>query len=707
MSTVAPAPPARSAHDRPVAATAVLLVLALVAAVLAAVLVAPAAPASAAPPAFRDHPGLVPEQPARGYPVISDQPTIRQTNPNCPKGCDVPREVLATDQVGRFIVSGGNFLTVELQDGTVLDQPHFTAWNIDTKQIACPGLTFDNDVLKVLPGNEPTTVYVAGRFAKITDAAGVTRTRNRIAKIDLATCTVDKTFTSPTPSSKVDELALLGDRLFVGGDFNTIGGRAISTLAELDATTGAVRPAFALGFSGGLSSRLRGMALNPAGTRLLVAGRFGTITGNGVSVVNPTAMIDISAATPVLTRHSSTGYTDTGGRTMPIKRLQDASFSPDGSVVGLAYGTGTIYDFVYLTPMTEVAGTRYRWRHYMRDSSYGIGVSNNAVYVAGHFCKPDGGPGPSEVMAPVPGITTQCSGAQMKDGVWRSKLAALSLTDGTPLTWNPGSHSFRGGQVITVTSRGLLVGFDGSRTNNIRTGALAFFDLGAGAEDAAAPAAVAFASPSAGQTVGDPVTISGSATDDVGVRSFGVTLRHADGRYVQGDGRLAANRYERSLPASAAGDFSFVTSMPPGDYVAEAVAADAAGNTSPVSSLPFNRSAADVAPPASTLALPDAAREGESVTVTGRATDDVGVAKIQVRVRDDQGRFLQPGGDFAARARNLAHSTDEPLPATSVGWTLVLGSGLPEGRHTVWVRVVDAAGNAATRQRGLTVQPAR
>jgi len=114
----------------------------------------------------------------------------------------------------------------------------------------------------------------------------------------------------------------------------------------------------------------------------------------------------------------------------------------------------------------------------MRDSTFGIGISNNAVYVGGHFCKPDGGPGLSEEMTPVSGHNT-CTGTELfTGGVWRSHLAALSLTDGTPLTWNPGQNSFTGARDITVTSRGLLVGYDGEKTNDKLVGATAFFDFG-------------------------------------------------------------------------------------------------------------------------------------------------------------------------------------------------------------------------------------
>jgi Bacterial Ig domain len=672
-------------------------VTALLGMVLSGVVLVTAPAAMAATPI--EHPGLVPAAPATGYPIISDQPPIQVTSPNCQGGtCFVPREVLATNQVGRYIVSGGNFRTVELQDGTVLQRPFFTAWNIDTKQIACTSTTFDNEVLKVIPGDTPETFFVAGRFGKITGPDGVVRTRTRIAKLRLPDCSVDTTFVSPSPSGKVDELALVGNRLFAGGDFGTISGRAISTLAELNATTGAVDPNFSFTFSGALSSRVRAMAINPGGNRLIVAGRFGTMSRGGVSVLNPTAVIDISAAAPVLTPHSSTGYTTTQGQALGLKYLQDASISPDGTVVGLAYGTATIADYVYLTPLTEAANTRFTWRHYMRDSSFGIGVTNTAVYVTGHFCRPDAGPGATEEMTPVAGVASTCTGTTLAGGVWRSHLAALSLTDGTPLTWNPGNESFRGGQVITVTKRGLLIGFDGERTATIRTGALSFFDFGSEVEDFAPPSDVTITSPAADATVGNPATITGSATDDLQVGSFRIAVRAADGQYVQADGELGAARHEFTPVATAAGAFSQQTVMPAGTYTIEAVAVDVVGKVSAnVVTRSFVQSGLDGVRPATTVVVnPATADAGQAITVSGVARDNEQLTQVRLRITNAAGQYLTSNGTFSAAATNYPLTMDVSLPASEVSWSATLPTTLPLGNYAVAARMVDVAGNAFT-----------
>ena len=116
-------------------------------------------------------------------------------------------------------------------------------------------------------------------------------------------------------------------------------------------------------------------------------------------------------------------------------------------------------------------------------------------------------------MAPQMGLDT-CTGTSFTGGVWRSHIAAMSLTDGTPLTWNPGEASTNGGKALTVTNRGLLTGFDGERVNSIRTGAVAFFDFGSQVEDVVPPSDVSFLTPVADGTVNQPALISASAADN-------------------------------------------------------------------------------------------------------------------------------------------------------------------------------------------------
>jgi len=314
---------------------------------------------------IRPHDSLVPDSPKGGYPIILKEP-LRDVpnpdnNPNLPGA--TWRQVFAADQAGRFIVTGGDFYQIELQDGTVLQQKYFAAWNIDTKQIVCPNkFVFDNEVLAVEPGPSPTQVYVGGRFTKVTGSDGVQRTRNKVALLDLADCSVDRTFASTGANGKINEVVLSNGRLFVGGDFTSIGGVNQPVIAELNPVTGRTDTNWRVSFSGGLTSKIRGMSANPDGTRLIFGGRFGTVTDTrGKSIPGSvTAILDITSNPPRLTDHSY-AYThpEAPGRAYGHS-LQDVSISPDGTNIGLAFGTTTISDYVYLVPAVE-RGTNHTW----------------------------------------------------------------------------------------------------------------------------------------------------------------------------------------------------------------------------------------------------------------------------------------------------------------------------------------------------------
>ena len=510
------------------------------------------------------HGSLVPASPERDHPVVI--------------GTANDEQVLAAEQVGRAIVVGGSFTQVETTAGVVLDQPFFAAWSIDTGELICPGLLrFDDEVLAIEPGPTDTQMWVGGRFDRATGVDGKERPRNKLALVDLADCTVDRMFAATGADGKIEDIVYTSGRLFVGGDFTRIGGVNQGVLAEVDPATAAVKTDFALTFTGGMSSsKVRGMDADPAGTRLILGGRFGTISDGVTSVANSaTAIVDITATAPRLTAHAWTQPHPEWGNRPLGQSLQDVSISPDGTLIGLAFGTATISDYVYLVPAVE-APTSHRWQHYMRDSSFSIAVSDSAVYVQGHFCKIDDGPGVTDVMTKR--LDFRCTGDAFAGGAFRTQIAALSLVDGTPLAWNPGTDAFNGGRVLTVTDRGLLAGFDGNRSDDIRTGSLAFFDFGIGVEDAASPSLVAIGEISTSEVDGGPVVVTGSATDDLGIERFDLAYR-VDGQWLQADGSVGADYVEFGVAATDNG-FRHETSLPAGEWKVQVRAIDLAGRTS-------------------------------------------------------------------------------------------------------------------------------
>ena len=439
---------------------------------------------------FVDHEGLVPSEPALGYPRTLTTPL----------NVDMPRQSYAVDLVGRYLVSGGDFLNVELQDGSVIRQEYLAIYDSVTKGLVCPELEIDDEVLAIAPGPYPESVFIGGRFNVLTDAAGVAHSSPKVALLRLDTCGVDPTFTVSGVNARVIELAVSGDRLFVAGDFTEISGQPIAHLAELNIVDGTVNPAMDFEFSLMIPDpnnpgseiqapgaeegrRIVGMEPNEAGTRLALVHRATKVAGQ---YMRGTAIFDISnPVSPSLTPHRMDEDTNAYDRFFDI---QDGGVDPGFTTIAFAQGTATSSDYVHAIPTGE-SDNQFLWRHFMRDSSFGVAVSNNAVYVSGHFCRIDAGPGVADEMSPntlsvCTGVLLDggCGPCDSADGVWRSQLAALSITDGTPLTWNPGNSALVGGRGVAVVNRGLLVGYDGEFTHGAatfrRVGTTAFFDFG-------------------------------------------------------------------------------------------------------------------------------------------------------------------------------------------------------------------------------------
>ncbi|MCP3856274.1 MAG: hypothetical protein GY698_16285, partial [Actinomycetia bacterium] len=375
-------------------------------------------------------------------------------------------EVLAGDQVGRYLVLGGDFTTIRKTDGTLVTQPYLAAIDIGTGELVenfAPQL--NGDVLAVFPGPDDESVYVGGRFTQVNGNWQV-----RMVRLNLHDGSVYGGWQNVDATAKVTTIDESGGRLFVGGDFARIGGRSIEHLAELNPETGAVNPSFSFNFTGS-TPMIHAAEIVQGGTRLAVVHKANSING---AAARTTAVFNISSpGNPSLTPHRMSNR-----QGVDAAKITGGDISPDGRWMAVSQGFRTASDYVYLVAVSDTANETGGWTHYMRDSSTGITVSDAAVYVGGHFCKLDAGPRATD-----PGVFRgqTCTGSFFNGGVWRKQIAALSLTDGTPLDWDPGNDAFRGAELVHAIPRGLIIGYDGTRTGtgSHRVGPLAFFDLGA------------------------------------------------------------------------------------------------------------------------------------------------------------------------------------------------------------------------------------
>src|SRR5207245_2118359 len=175
----------------------------------------------------------------------------------------------------------------------------------------------------------------------------------------------------------------------------------------------------------------------------------------------------------------------------------------------------------------------------------------------------------------------------------------------------------------------------------------------------ATPPMVSMTAPAAGSTVAGTVTVSASATDNVGVAGVQFNL---DG--VNLGAEVTAAPYAISWNTTLAAN---------GSHTLTAVARDTAGNTATTAAVSVT---VDNTPPTISLIAPVAgATVAGTVTISASATDNVGVAWVQ----------------FKLDGRNLgARVTVAPY---SLSWTTTTAS---DGAHTLTAVARDAAGNTAT-----------
>src|SRR6266446_746554 len=179
------------------------------------------------------------------------------------------------------------------------------------------------------------------------------------------------------------------------------------------------------------------------------------------------------------------------------------------------------------------------------------------------------------------------------------------------------------------------------------------------------PPTVSITSPASGAIVGGTISVTASASDNVGVAGVQFLL----------DG-LNAGAEVTAAPYSVSWN---TTTVSDGSHSLTAVARDAAGNRTtsvPVAVTVSNGPPADTTPPAVSITSPTAgARVSGTVTMSANASDNVGVAGVQ---------FMVDGSNAGAEVTAAPYSTP---------WDTTTASS---GSHTLTAVARDAAGNRAT-----------
>ena len=286
-----------------------------------------------------------------------------------------------------------------------------------------------------------------------------------------------------------------------------------------------------------------------------------------------------------------------------------------------------------------------------------------------------------DVQAPTVSLTAPVAGATVSGSVTVSASASdnvgiagvqfrvdgvnLGTEDTTApysLTWSSASFS-NGTHSLTAVAR--------DAAGNTTTSAARTVTVSNAGGDSQAPT-VSLTAPAAGATVSGSVTVSASASDNVGI--VGVQFRVDGVNFGTEDTRAA---YSRTWDSLTVGN---------GTHSLTAVARDAAGNvtTSAAKIVTVSNAAGDTQAPTISLTAPSSgATVSGSVSVTASASDNVGVVGVQ---------FKLDGANLGAE------DTSTPYSNTWDSLTAV------NGTHSLTATARDAAGNTTTSAaRSVTV----
>ena len=203
------------------------------------------------------------------------------------------------------------------------------------------------------------------------------------------------------------------------------------------------------------------------------------------------------------------------------------------------------------------------------------------------------------------------------------------------------------------------------------------------------------------QTITTPhVDLAGTATDDLGVQSLKVTVFDNDtGRYLQPNGTMASDYSPLNATLGSPGATSTTWTLPidlptSGDFSVTAFAYDTAGQQDSLTTgatARYSYYPGDLPPVfVEELGQPvdgTAFSEGR-IVVTGRANDDISIARVEVGIVNAAGQYMSSSGTFTSTTPSwrTAFLNSPGSPGSSFSYTTPV---IPDGTYSVLVRPTD------------------
>jgi hypothetical protein len=365
---------------------------------------------------------------------------------------------VALAEAGTKIFLGGYFTGITApgvstkaarQDPTlVVRHPYLAAFDVNSGTLVEWDAHPDGPVLTLALSADGKRLFVGGMFQSIGG-----RHVPRLAAVDVDTGSADPNFTPPTPNAYVRSTALSGSTLFVGGAFTTLGTEARSQLAAVDAASGAliadwVPPTSSGGhFAGhtgiptedGDPGNVADLKIAAHGAVVLVGGSFLHLGGHSGLVVLDAHTGKPTAWQPVLDRPRPVYGLD-------VWPADDKTFF----VAAGGYG-GAVEAF------TPGPSSKPLWVHKTDGDGTDVAATAQRVYFVGHYDY-------------VLGANTNCAGSSCTGGKPGDNLnrhiAAFDATNGTQdMSFTAQLNTPQGPEVALIGAHYLYVGGDFTRVN--------------------------------------------------------------------------------------------------------------------------------------------------------------------------------------------------------------------------------------------------
>lgn len=360
----------------------------------------------------------------------------------------VNNRVLAIAQAGASTIIAGEFTKVVDPNGREFTANHVAKFDSATGIFDTTWSAGADDYVNAL-AVDGDRLYIGGEFQNVNGVA-----KKYLAAVSVSTGSLESGFIATT-NRTVDALAVSGSHLYVGGNFSLLKdtvNRSVDFVGRVNKTTGTVDRTWSDPFT--LDARVRSLLAAPDGASVYVGGEFTEINDDFYSG----KLASLNTSTP-----GSINLTFRSGFTNEETRAPILNMDIEGNnLLVAAGGSGGGCTLVDATTGTTT------WSKHGNGNVVGVAFFGPYSYCGGHF-----------------------SGPASFEGLTREKIASVETATGTVTTYDPKINSALGVWSMGSNANNLFIGGDFTKVDAVDQSKFGFFRDTSALEVPAAPGNIA------------------------------------------------------------------------------------------------------------------------------------------------------------------------------------------------------------------------